>query len=96
MLDEGETIWFTPNKAYRGDKVETRNIFVDAYGIGDVGQAVLRDRKTLSSEGMAIVFLILDSQGMLVARPQILSRGFVFEKMKRNFLIKLLSLLKVY
>lgn len=80
MLDEGETIWFTPNKCYPGDKVETKTIFVDAYGIGDVGNIVIRDRKTLSSEGMAVVFLILNKQGQLVTRPQILSRGFVFEK----------------
>ena len=48
-LNEGETIWFVKNKAYKGDKVETKNIYVDAYGIGDVGSVILRDRKTLSN-----------------------------------------------
>ncbi len=94
MLDEGESVWFTQGKAYRGDTVETRNIFVDAYGIGDVGNVVLRDRKTLSSEGMVIVFLILDVQGKLVARPQILSRGFVFEKNEQELFDKATSLVE--
>lgn len=80
LLNEGETVWFTPNKALRGDDVETRNIFVDAYGIGDIGNIVLRDRKTLSSEGMVVAVLVLDNQMKLTAKPRILSRGFVYEK----------------
>jgi ribonuclease J len=83
-LDEGETVWFEKgNKGYRGnkgEKIETKNIYVDAYGVGDVGNIVLRDRKTLSSEGFVFAMLVVDNQGRLVARPKILSRGFVFEK----------------
>ncbi len=80
MLDEGKTVWFTKQGVHEGDVVETRNIYVDAYGVGDVGHTVLRDRKTLSSEGITFVFLVMNAQGQLVVRPKILSRGFVFEK----------------
>lgn len=80
LLDEGETVWFSKGKALRGDSIGTNNIYVDAYGIGDVGKIVLRDRKTLASEGVVAVVLILDSHGKLIARPKFLSRGFVFEK----------------
>ncbi len=79
-LDEGETIWFTKNNAYSGDKVETKNIYVDAYGVGDVGTMVLRDRKTLSEEGMVVGIIIVDTQGKLIMRPKLISRGFIFEK----------------
>ncbi len=80
LLKEGETVWFTKNKAYAGDAVETKNIYVDAYGVGDVGNVVLRDRKTLSTEGIVFAFVTVDNTGRLVARPKILSRGFVYEK----------------
>ena len=80
LLKEGETVWFTKEKVYEGDVVETRNIYVDAYGVGDVGNIVLRDRKTLSSEGIVFVLLLVDSKGSLVSKPIIVSRGFVFEK----------------
>ena len=60
LLDEGETIWFDKEKATPGDHVETKNIFVDAYGIGDVGRVILRDRKTLSTEGMVVAILAID------------------------------------
>ncbi len=80
FLDEGESVWFAKQGAQRGDVIETKNIYVDAYGVGDVGSMVLRDRKTLSSDGMVVVLLILDAFGKLVTRPKLLSRGFVFEK----------------
>lgn len=80
LLDEGESIWFTKQGAHEGETVETKNIYVDAYGVGDVGNIVLRDRKTLSSEGIVFAFLVTDTTGKLVSRPKILSRGFVFEK----------------
>lgn len=80
LLDEGETVWFERNKAYPGDPIITRNIYVDAYGVGDVGTIVLRDRKALAAEGIVMGVLILDKKGNLVARPVLLSKGFVFEK----------------
>ena len=80
MLNEGETITFTRNNALRGETIETKNIYVDAYGVGDVGNIVLRDRKTISSEGMVVVFLVVNNQGQLLTQPRLISRGFVFEK----------------
>ena len=79
MLGEGDTVWFDKTGAKRGETVETQNIYVDAYGVGDVGRVVLRDRKTLAEEGIVVVVLTLDSQGKLMMRPKLISRGFVFE-----------------
>lgn len=79
-LNEGETIWFVKNKAYKGDKIETKNIYVDAYGIGDVGSVILRDRKTLATDGIVFALSVVDNKGVLLGSPKIFSRGFVFEK----------------
>lgn len=78
MLDEGDTVWFTSGKTYKGEKIETENIYVDAYGVGDVGNIVLRDRKTLSTEGIVTAIIVIDSQSRLISKPKLLSRGFVF------------------
>lgn len=91
LLAEGDTVWFnriganlagnklTNVEAYKGESVETKNIYVDAYGVGDVGNVVLRDRKTLATEGIVTAILILDNQAKLSMRPKFLSRGFVYE-----------------
>lgn len=79
-LSEGETVWFMKDKVLMGDSIDTKNIYVDAYGVGDIGNVVLRDRKTISQDGIVFVALTVNNQGMLVARPKISSRGFVYEK----------------
>ncbi len=88
LIDEGDTVWFTKTKAYKGDKVETKNVYVDAYGVGDIGNVVLRDRQTLSSEGMVVGVIVLNQTGQLVAAPKFFSRGFVFEKNEEDLFNK--------
>ena len=93
-LDEGETIWFVKNKAYKGDKVETKNIYVDAYGIGDVGSVILRDRKTLATDGIVFAIAVIDSTGLLIGKPKIFSRGFIFEKEERRLYLQAEEMIK--
>ncbi|OGK18309.1 hypothetical protein A3G67_03375 [Candidatus Roizmanbacteria bacterium RIFCSPLOWO2_12_FULL_40_12] len=80
LLDEGNTVIFEKNTARIGTTVETKNVYVDAYGIGDVGNVVLRDRKTLSTDGIVFATLILDSKVQMIMPTKFATRGFVFEK----------------
>ncbi len=79
-LDEGETVWFEKRKAYLGKKVRTHEVFVDAAGIGDVGNVVLSERKTLSTEGILVVNLVLGKNNKLLAKPHFVVKGFVFPR----------------
>lgn len=79
LLKGGETVFFEKGGVKLGPTIETKNIFVDAYGVGDVGNVILRDRKTLSQEGMVMCVLLIDSQFRLVRPPEFISRGFVFK-----------------
>ena len=79
LLDDGDSIWFEKGKTYLGDKVLVKNIYVDAYGIGDIGNFVLRDRKTLSEEGIVFIAVPVSSDVKLVGEPIIASRGFVYK-----------------
>ncbi len=45
---------------------------------------MLRDRKTLSSEGIVVTMLPIDNTGKLTGRPKLLSRGFVYEKLGQD------------
>jgi len=55
------------------------DVMVDGYGIGDVGNAVLKDRKTLSQSGLVTIAVVLDrGTGSLMAEPVLKTRGFVY------------------
>ena len=84
MLQEGETVWFEKQKANLGKTIETQNVYVDAYGVGDVGNIVLRDRQTLAQDGMVVAIININNQGLLVTEPKLISRGFVFEKEEKD------------
>ncbi|MDA1317256.1 MAG: ribonuclease J [bacterium] len=88
MLREGDTVWFTKTTATRGETIETRSIYVDAYGVGDIGNSVLRDRKTLANDGMVICVLVIDQHGTLSTKPKFFSRGFVFEEKETDMFEK--------
>jgi ribonuclease J len=85
IMDNDQVVEFNNQsgmKVYHG--METREIMVDALGVGDVGKVVLRDRKILSEEGMVVAVISLDQKTFqLVDEPEVISRGFVY--IKENF-----------
>lgn len=80
-LSAGDSVLFSNGFAKQGEKYKVRNILVDGLGIGDVGNVVLRDRQLLAKEGIAIALIEIDgNEKKLIGTPEIISRGFVFEK----------------
>ena len=59
--------------------VPAGQILVDGYGVGDVGNIVLRDRRHLSQDGLIVVVATIDEEHrMLLSGPDVVSRGFVY------------------
>lgn len=88
LADSGQVNEFFANGALKTkQRIETRRVMVDALGIGDVGNVVLRDRKILAQEGIVIAVLPLDQNSHnLVGDPEIITRGFIYIKENLKFL----------
>ena len=79
ILQSGDVLELTQEKAQVTGKVPVGDILVDGLGVGDVGNIVLRDRQHLAEDGILIVVLGLDgASDELVSGPDIVSRGFVY------------------
>lgn len=77
----GRPIEIGEKSARLGNMVPSGRVLVDGLGIGDVGSAVLRDRKHLSEDGLLVVVMTMDAtSGVVIAGPDIVSRGFVYVK----------------
>ena len=79
IIENGQTIeFFADGSARRGAPVTSGYVLVDGLSVGGVGEVVLRDRRALASDGMVIIVVTVDKQtGKVVARPEIVTRGFV-------------------
>ncbi len=81
ISDIGKVIELTRDSIKIVGTVPAGKVFVDGYGVGDVGSVVLRDRKHLAEDGMIVVVTSLSGQdGSLVSGPDIITRGFVYVK----------------
>ncbi len=79
IADNGDVIEVTRNYIKKTGTVPAGQVFVDGLGVGDVGHIVLRDRKHLSQDGiLTVVVTIQRETGLILAGPDIISRGFVY------------------
>jgi len=80
VCEDGDVVELAGGVASRVGQVRAGMVFVDGLGVGDVGDAVLRDRRKLGGEGFVHVVATIESQtGKVLAGPDIVTRGFVYE-----------------
>ena len=92
ISDIGKVMELTPNSAKINGTVPAGKVFVDGYGVGDVGSVVLRDRKHLAEDGMIVVVVSMSSlDGGVVSGPDIITRGFVYVKESEGLMEELRS-----
>ena len=75
----GKVLEIDENGARFNGTVPAGKILVDGYGVGDVGNIVLRDRRHLAQDGLIVVVATVDTdERMILSGPDIVSRGFVY------------------
>ena len=82
VMNNGDALRITGKQAkVEPDAAPAEDVLVDGYGVGDVGNVVLRDRKQLSESGLIVIAVSIDSNsGLLAARPELITRGFIYVK----------------
>jgi len=87
VLEDGQIVEFAPGMGRLAGEVPADYVFVDGLGVGDVGDVVLRDRQALSQDGVVIATVTVDKKtGRPLGEPDIISRGFVYERQSEELL----------
>ncbi|MDR3312863.1 MAG: ribonuclease J [Oscillospiraceae bacterium] len=88
IADNGVCLELTTAEMRVGEPVQAGPVFVDGYGVGDVGSTVLRDRKHLAQDGIIIVAATVDREsGQILTGPEIISKGFVYVKESEDLML---------
>ncbi|MCI8472654.1 MAG: ribonuclease J [Clostridiales bacterium] len=75
----GDVLELDKNSCKRAGTVPSGRVLIDGYGVGDVGNIVLRDRRHLAQDGLIVVVATVDVEEKTIASgPDIVSRGFVY------------------
>ncbi len=79
IVETGRAIEVWPDRIRAGDEVAGGHVLVDGLSVGEIGAAVLRDRRHLGRDGFLVAMVAIDrATGEVVADPEILTRGFVY------------------
>ncbi|MEN1935230.1 ribonuclease J [Paenibacillus sp. 102] len=87
VIRNGDVVDIKKQVAWKARRIPAGNVYVDGLGIGDVGNAILRDRKQLSEDGMLVIVITLSkTEGKIISGPDTISRGFVYVRDSEEFL----------
>ena len=78
VLENGDVLSLKNNELYRDGKVQAGEVYVDGSRIGDVGNAVIKDRILMSNNGILVIIANIDTHNkVLMGSPAITTRGYI-------------------
>ncbi|RRD40661.1 ribonuclease J [Leptotrichia sp. OH3620_COT-345] len=76
-------------------KVPSGVTLIDGFGIGDIGNAVLKDRQNLADDGIVIISVSQYKTGNFNKQIELVTRGFVYNKDAESLLSETKELIKL-
>ena len=95
VLSNGDVLSIKKGIVTKAGHIPAGETYVDGNRIGDVSNAVMKDRKIMANDGIVVVISNLDvKSGKLLTNPNIITRGFVLVNDNLDLLKKLEYLAK--
>ncbi len=90
VLNNGDVLSIYKGKIKKDGTVPSGDVYIDGNRIGEIGSAVMKDRKLMSSDGIVVVIANIDTKNnKLLGSSNITSRGFVLIQENIEFLKEL-------
>ncbi len=95
VLGNGDVLILKDGTVRQGGKIQAGDVYVDGNRIGDISNAVMKDRKIMANDGIIVVIANIDTKtNQLLGNPSIITRGFVLVNDNTLLLKKLEKLSK--
>ena len=76
VLDNGQILNMKNKKITLGENIQIGDSYVDGNKIGDIDNIVMKERKSMSQDGIVIITLVTNNN-KIISNPTITTRGFV-------------------
>jgi len=86
VCEDGDTVLLEDGRVRRGESFQPGRVYVDGLGVGDVGNAVLRERGKLSEEGICVAVVQVDQHTRVVDTPRVFQQGVIYEREQSDLL----------
>ena len=78
ILKNGDSLNLSNHVVTKGESMPGADIYVDGNRIGEIGSAVIKDRKIMANDGILVVIINVDmKKRQLLIKPNITTRGFI-------------------
>ena len=94
LSENGAKLELTKSNFRSVGKVPSGAVFIDGFGIGDIGNAVLKDRQNLADDGIVIISISQYRNGKFNKQVELVTRGFVYNKDAENLLSETKEIVK--
>ena len=95
LSENGAKLELSKSQFRHVGKVPSGATFIDGFGIGDIGNAVLKDRQNLADDGIVIISISQYRNGKFNKQVELVTRGFVYNKDAESLLSETKELVKL-
>ena len=95
LSENGAKLELSKSQFRNVGKVPSGATFIDGFGIGDIGNAVLKDRQNLADDGIVIISISQYKNGKFNKQVELVTRGFVYNKDAESLLSETKELVKM-
>lgn len=87
VIENGQRLRLAPGKPeVLTEEVPTGRYYVDGFNILDDDRFILKDRRKIASEGIAVVTVVVDKKKHILGRPQVVTRGLIDESLQPDLI----------
>ena len=95
LAENGMKLELTKSNFKSVGKVPSGVTLIDGFGIGDIGNAVLKDRQNLADDGIVIISISQYKTGKFNKQIELVTRGFVYNKDAESLLTETKELIRL-